>query len=240
VNLGMVFLGREENGRAMAAFKKALELDPDHVEANYNVGSLALSHRDYDLAAKSYEVVSKAMPNSSEVAASLGFAYQGQQKLDEAMKELERAWELQKKAGKTGSEDQVLYQLMVIAQNAQELEKAQTYAETYMKRNRISCGEEDFDGFCGRYNGIKMMIEMAQEEAPPPPAEEPEKPEATGQDIFTESDEAPSADPEAAEGGAPDEGETAEGQDDAAEEGGSADDSDEAAPAEGSPPATTS
>ena len=111
VNLGMVYLGREDNGRAMAAFKKALELDPKHVEANYNIGALALAHRDYDLAAKSYEVVSDAMPNSAEVAASLGFAYQGQQKLAEAIAQLERAWELQKKAGKTGEDDQVLYQL---------------------------------------------------------------------------------------------------------------------------------
>jgi tetratricopeptide (TPR) repeat protein len=217
VNLGMVYLGREENGRAMAAFKKALELDPKHVEANYNIGALALAHRDYDLAAKSYEVVSDAMPNSAEVAASLGFAYQGQQKLEDAIAQLERAWELQKKAGKTGQDDQVLYQLMVIAQNAQELEKAQTYAETYMQRNGISCSDEDFDGFCGRYNGIKMMIQMAQEETAPPPAPEGEAPKATGQDIFTEEDVPPpaeGAEGEPAEGeGAPapeDEGDGAE------------------------------
>lgn len=198
VNLGMVYLGREENGRAMAAFKKALELDPKHVEANYNVGALALAHRDYDLAAKSYEVVSDALPNSAEVAASLGFAYQGQQKLEDAITQLERAWQLQKKAGKTGEDDQVLYQLMIIAQNAQELEKAQTYAETYMQRNGLNCSDEDFDGFCGRYNGIKMMIQMAQEAAPPPPEPSDESPKATGQDIFTEEDAAP-AGSEAAE-----------------------------------------
>lgn len=223
VNLGMVFLGREENGRAMAAFKKALELQPKHVEANYNIGALALAHRDYDLAAKSYEVVAEALPNNSEVAASLGFAYQGQQRLDEAITQLERAWELQKKAKKTGEDDQVLYQLMVIAQNAQQLEKAKSYAETYMQRNGISCSDEDFDGFCGRYNGINMMIQMAQEQTVPEPVEE-EKPKATGQDIFTEEDVPPPAEAPAEGEALEPEGESPEGEGEATTEPGAASD----------------
>ncbi|CAN0554606.1 unnamed protein product, partial [Laminaria digitata] len=86
VNLGMVYLSREENGKAMAAFKKALEVDPNHIAANYNIGALALGHRDYGLAAKAYGVVAKARPGDGYVAASLGYAYQGQQNLDEAKK----------------------------------------------------------------------------------------------------------------------------------------------------------
>ena len=39
VNLGRLYLATNENGRAMAAFKKAVELKPDHVVANYNIGS---------------------------------------------------------------------------------------------------------------------------------------------------------------------------------------------------------
>ncbi|NJK88868.1 MAG: tetratricopeptide repeat protein [Myxococcales bacterium] len=187
VNLGMIYLGKNENGRAMAAFKRALELEPEHTEANYNIGALALSHRDYDLAAKSYEVVSKALPTSADVAASLGYAYQGQQKLEQAIGALERAWDLQKKAGKSSQDDQVLYQLTVIAQNAQQLDKAKGYAESYMQRNKLSCSAEDFEGFCGRYNGINMMIQMEKEATAPAPAAE-EGTKATGRDIFTEEE----------------------------------------------------
>ncbi len=194
VNLGMIYLGRKENGRAMAAFKKALELDPKHMEANYNIGSLALSHRDYDLAAKSYETVFEATPTNADVAAYLGYAYQGQQKNDEAVAQLEKAWELQKKRGKR-ADDQVLYQLMVIAQTAQKLDKAQTYAEEYMALRSLTCSDEDFDGFCGRYNGIKMMKQMELEAQQPPP--EQESPKATGQDIFTETEDAAAVEGEA-------------------------------------------
>lgn len=202
VNLGMVFLARKENGKAMAAFKKALELDPNNVPANNNIGALALGHRDYGLAVKSYEVVAKAKPTDSNVAASLGYAYQGKQDFANAQSWLEKARTLRKEfAGPVSADDesQMILQLMIISQSKEDNAAALKYAEEYMKSKGITCTEEDFDGFCGRYNGIKMMIQMEAEASAPPP--ELEKPKATGQNIFTEED------PTEGEGEAPVDGE---------------------------------
>lgn len=212
VNLGMVYLSREENGKAMAAFKKAIAIDPNHLAANYNIGALALGHRDYGLAAKSYEVVAKARPGQSYVAASLGYAYQGLQQLDEAKTWLEKARTLKLKEATAGpgavedDEEQMILQLMIISQGKEDSQGALKYADEYMKKKGITCGPEDFEGFCGRVNGIKMMIEMAKEAAAAP-VEEPVKPKATGQDIFTDGEVEGEAAPEGAEGAAPTEGE---------------------------------
>lgn len=186
VNLGMVYLAREENGKAMAAFKKALDIDPDNLAANYNIGALALGHRDYALAAKSYGVVAEARPNDYYVAASLGYSYQGLQQLEDAQSWLEKARKLKldgATAGLAGAaeddEEQMILQLMIISQGKEDNKKALDYANQYMKKKGITCGPEDFDGFCGRVNGIKMMIEMAKEAAAPPPPEE-DKPKGSG------------------------------------------------------------
>ncbi len=240
VNLGMIYLAREENGRAMAAFKKAVKIAPNHVVANYNIGSLALGHRDYNLAAKSYTVVNQTWQNNYDVTVSLGYALQGQLKHNEAAATLEKAITL--KAANSGAkvdvteeeESQVYLQLMRIYQDAEKADKALEAAERYMKMKGTTCGEEDFDGFCGRYNGIKLMIQMAQEEAAAAQeaeAEEEKTKKAKSADdssIFTEG-EVDDGEGEAAEGaeGAPAEG--AEGAEAAPAEGGDA----AAAPAEG-------
>ena len=202
VNLGMIYLGRNENGRAMAAFKKALELDSDHVQANYNIGSLALRHRDYGLAATSYELVANEWDTNAEVAASLGFAYQGQQEHAKAVSQMQKARELYSKSGRPEN-DQLLYQLVISSQAAGQNEKALSFANEYLTKNDMSCGPDDYDGFCGRYNGIKLTIEMAAEAEAEQPEEEEETVKATGRDIFTE--ETPE-EGEVVEGEAPGEG----------------------------------
>lgn len=210
VNLGMVYLSREENGKAMAAFKKALEVDPNHIAANYNIGALALGHRDYGLAAKAYGVVAKARPGDGYVAASLGYAYQGQQNLDEAKKWLEKARKLKLDSATAGpgavdDEEQMILQLMIISQGKEDSAGALKYADEYMKTKGITCGPDDFEGFCGRVNGIKMMIEMAKEAAAAP-AEEPAAPKATGKDIFTDGEAEGEGEGAPADGAAPAEG----------------------------------
>lgn len=218
VNLGMIYLAREENGKAMAAFKKAKEIQPDHPVANYNIASLALGHRDYGLAAESYATVSQAWKDNYDVVVGHGYALQGQGKLTEAATELERARTLLTKLPtKRPEEDvQILYQLMVIYQGAEQPTKALEYGEMYMKAKGLTCGPDDYDGFCGRYNGIKLMIEMAAEAAAPPEEEKREAMDASESSIFTEGDE-PVPGEEGAEGEEAAEGEAAT--DDTAEGG---------------------
>ncbi len=199
VNKGMVFLAKKENGKAMAAFKKAVELEPNHVLANFNIGSLALAHRDYNQAAKALEVVKKTWPEDFEVNAALGFSYQGLQKLPEAAAQLEKALKIKR-------DENLMYQLMIVHQGAGSPDKALGYGDQLLAMKGKTCTEEDFDGICGRYNGIKMMIQMANE---PEPVAEPEKPKATGVEVFTDGPAEGDETEATAEGAAPAEGEAA-------------------------------
>ena len=196
VNLGMVELARGENGKAMAAFKASLDIDPDHLAANYNIGSLALAHRDYQLAAKAYLVVARAYPEDPEIQASLGYAFQGLQEHARAAEHLEKAKRLKLQKGArfaladtalpSDSDEQITLQLIKTKQDAGDNRGALRYAEQYMLQNGIRCSDEDFDGFCGRYNGIKLTIQMEEEAANAPAPEEAEEPPADPVDVFTD------------------------------------------------------
>lgn len=227
VNLGRLYLAREQNGKAMANFKLATQLEPTNLAANYNIGALALSHRDYALAEKAYTIAEKQRPRDPEVAASLGYAYQGLQDFKSSASWLETARERRAKLGKTGDAEDlnVLKQLIAVQQSAENLPKALQYAEEYMKVEKLKCTDQDFDGFCGRYNGIKMTIQMekdaASEAAKAAKAAEAEKkPKAGKVDVFTDE---PVEDETAPEGEAAPAGE-------AAPEG--------SAPADAAPPAS--
>ena len=178
VNMGMIYLAKKENGKAMAQFKHAVGMEKEHLLANYNIGALALAHRDYNMAAKTLQIAYSAWGNDFEVNAALGYAMQGQQKHAEAAKQLEKAYAIRK-------DEQVLYQLVVVWQAAGDATKALAYGENLLALQGKQCTEEDFDGFCGRYNGIKMMIAMEKQTAAPPP-EEKAKPKTGQVDVFEE------------------------------------------------------
>ena len=212
VNLGRMYLATKENGKAMAAFKKAVALKPDHVVANYNIGALALGHRDYKMAASAYGVVAKAWPEKYDVWASLGYAHQGLQDFATAEKHLSKSRQLllnqanlvaqgplKQKLAK--EDEQMLLQLISTAQGAAQNQKALDYGTEYLKMKGMECGPDDYDGICGRINGIRLTIEMEKEAQQAPP-EEPEKEAIDVQDAkmaFGEAAEAEGA-TEAAEG----------------------------------------
>src|SRR5262249_880534 len=139
--------------------------------ANYNIGSLALQHRDYVLAEKSYVVVAKAWPENYKVQTALGDALQGEQKLEEAAKQLERARNLKEREAVAqndakGDDEHVVWPLVQIYQNANNPEQALKYADEYLRLKGKSCKETDADEICGRYNGIKVTIQMKNQPAP--------------------------------------------------------------------------
>ncbi|MCK6544330.1 tetratricopeptide repeat protein [Myxococcota bacterium] len=227
VNIGMLQIALGDNGKAMAAFKEAVGVDPNHVVANYNIGALALAHRDYDLAARSYGVVASAWPDNYEVTASLGYALQGQQKLDESAKLLEKARALKAKEGvaradvPASEEEQIVYQLWQIHQTANNLKAALGFADEYLKLKNKVCKEGDADELCGRYAGIKYMADQEAKGAAQPAPEPEKKPQGGKVDIFTDApvppEEAAPTDGQApADGSTPAGGTTDQKPDDAA------------------------
>ena len=179
VNVGRILLAEGENGQAMAAFKRAVQLEPGHAVASYNIGALALRHRDYQTAAGAYEVCVKAWPEKYDVWASLGFAYQGLQAFVKAERHLAKGRALLRNQSQASAsaalrrrlakeDEQMLYQLVSTAQGAQQTKKALGYAEEYMRVKGVRCQADDTDGFCGRYNGIKLTLELEAEATPQP------------------------------------------------------------------------
>jgi tetratricopeptide (TPR) repeat protein len=212
VNLGMIHIALGDNGKAMAAFKQAVEIDPSHIVANYNIGSLALAHRDYLLAERTYGVVAKAWPDNYWVQASLGYALQGQQKLDVAAKQLERARQLKEKEATAmrvpeaaGEEENMVLQLWQIYQNANDAKSALKYADEFLRMKNKACAETDTDEICGRYNGTKLMVTMANQ--PPPEDEKKKKIDVNDSKIFNDQAAPPEeAAPEGGEGAQPTDG----------------------------------
>lgn len=198
VNLGLTHLALGKKEAALASFKEAASIDPNHVVANYNIGAIALEHRDYALAERSFGVAIKKYGDEFEPNAALGYAYQGLQRYDEAIKQLNKAYELNPK------DEQVVLQTIVIYQAMNRVDDALSWADRYMAQRGMQCTDQDFDGFCGRYNGIKLMKTMASQ---PAPVEE-KRPKNDGSvELFTGGDEeAPTdgaSDPEGAGEGNP-------------------------------------
>ncbi len=188
VNLGLTHLALGKKEAALASFKDAASIDPGHIIANYNIGAIALEHRDYALAERSFGVAIKKFGDEFEANASLGYSLQGLQRYDEAIRQLTKAHELNPK------DEQVLLQTIVIYQAMNKVDEALSWAKKYLDMKNLSCTDEDYTGFCGRYNGIKLMKQMASQ---PAPVEE-KKPKNDGSvELFTGTDEEAAA----AEGG---------------------------------------
>ena len=73
-NLGMIWIERGEQARALASWKRALELDPNLMQSHLNVGAVALRYRDFGTAEKHYGHVLKFEPNHPEALEAVAHA----------------------------------------------------------------------------------------------------------------------------------------------------------------------
>ena len=51
-NMGVTFLAMEDEPSAIGYFQEAIEIEPNHVEANLNLGFIALNSGNYQFALK--------------------------------------------------------------------------------------------------------------------------------------------------------------------------------------------
>lgn len=89
--IGNSYSGLEDFDNAILYQKKALEINPNYEDALVNLGVIAKSAKQYDLAEKSFLKAKKVNPNNPEVYENLGevYLYKNQPKL--AVENLEKA-----------------------------------------------------------------------------------------------------------------------------------------------------
>src|SRR5262249_56964994 len=80
---GLIALKKKNVTRALRDFRKAVELDPNFVEAHLNIGAITLSFRDYTSAEQSFKAVLKQEPKNIDAVIGLGVALRGQRKIKE-------------------------------------------------------------------------------------------------------------------------------------------------------------
>jgi tetratricopeptide (TPR) repeat protein len=83
--LGLIFMKLDDVTTALRQFKKAVEANPDYVDAHLNIGSIALSTRDSATAIKHFELVIALEPSHVEANLSLAVAYRQAGELDKGM-----------------------------------------------------------------------------------------------------------------------------------------------------------
>lgn len=96
---GLLFMQDNNQVDALKAFKKAVEVDPNHADANRNIGFIAIRFRDYKSAEASFDVAlkSEAVKRDVEVFIAMGVAKRGLKKFKEAEEWYKKALEVDKK-----------------------------------------------------------------------------------------------------------------------------------------------
>jgi len=92
--LGVVFLRRNLFDEAIAEFKKAIEIDPEFVEAYNNLGFVFLKQKSYQEAIDAFSKGIEKDGNYADLYNNLGYAYLSINKYGEAIDELNRALEI--------------------------------------------------------------------------------------------------------------------------------------------------
>jgi len=92
--LGLVFLSKNLIDEAMGEFKRAIEIDPELVEAYNNLGRAYLKQKHYQEAIDILNAGIKTNPDYADVHNNLGYVYFKLNYYSEAIAELQRAIEL--------------------------------------------------------------------------------------------------------------------------------------------------
>ena len=71
--------------KSMAAFRKAIELDPNYTDAYFNKGLVLANQKNYDESIKCFEKVIALSPEYPYAYYSLGLAYEQKDDIDKAL-----------------------------------------------------------------------------------------------------------------------------------------------------------
>ena len=85
--MGLTYMRQDDEVRAGEQFQKARELDPTNLEANLNLGFIALKSGNFQLAAECFNAVLQRYPGDIDAHLGLAVAYRGIADFDSAIAE---------------------------------------------------------------------------------------------------------------------------------------------------------
>lgn len=93
---GLLLLERQDQVNALKAFKESVRIEPNHVEANLNIGFISIRFRDYATAEKAFQIALKDPRQSKnpEAHLALGVAQRGLKKFKDAEASYNKALKL--------------------------------------------------------------------------------------------------------------------------------------------------
>lgn len=173
-NLGLIYFRKdgEKSARALAAFEKAVELDPSNAAARQNIAAIALRYRDYKTAEEHAAKAVELEPNSWENRLAYAYALEGGRKLKEAVGEYDTVLSMR------GSNEDALTADIVWAKAkaykaTQEWSKA---AENFGRYKSIKGNDKHLAELDGELQGVEYMMKLGN---PPPQAPSIGGPEPT-------------------------------------------------------------
>jgi tetratricopeptide (TPR) repeat protein len=84
-NLGILYMTRDERGKAIEHYETAIKLDPSYANTYINLGNIYLDEGLHHKAIKYYEAAQFLMPSHPDARYNLGVAYQSMGMADEAI-----------------------------------------------------------------------------------------------------------------------------------------------------------
>jgi len=133
----------EENNQvdALKAFKKAVELEPDHADANLNIAFISIRFRDYATAEKSLKkaLEDPKVQQNIEAMIALGVAQRGIKKYDAAEKTYKKAAEMAKDDPRPWFNLAVLYQDHKISEDGVDQAKLEEYYKVAQDHLNKTC-----------------------------------------------------------------------------------------------------
>jgi tetratricopeptide (TPR) repeat protein len=99
-NLGALLVGRGQVAKAIAQYRKALEIKPDYAEAYNNVGAILASRGNVDEAIAYYQKALEINPDDADAHNNLALALAGRGEIDEAIAQFQNALKIRPDFGK--------------------------------------------------------------------------------------------------------------------------------------------
>jgi len=141
---GLLQLKKDNVGRALSMFEKAVQLAPGFTEARMNVGNIVLGFRKYDYAKQMFESVLEKKKKSYDAIVGLGIAQRGMGDLESAEAAYKRARKLNGRRGEAVFNLGLLYKDFHASKAADEngamaaYKSAKTYFTQYLGKSGLS------------------------------------------------------------------------------------------------------